>query len=478
MSSAAPSAGTVPSRARWAMIAFAFAATVLNYVQRLSFTYLSAHPDLRALFSDTAFGLLGTSFFVAYTLSNGLCGFAIDRLGTRIGYSLSMAVWTTAAALHALARTPLQFGALRFLLGIGEAGNWPSAVKLTAEWFPPHERSTASGIFNSGSALGSVIAPPLVAWLGLRFGWQVAFLAVGALGYLWLAAFWLVYRTPERAGREAEGPPVPARRLLSHRFVLWFTASKFFVDPVWYFITFWIGRYLADVHGWDLGRIGLYAMCPFLVADLGNVLGGLFTQAVIRSGVPVARARKLAVAVFGLTMAAALLSGPLVIEGPRSALVVLSLAGFGWAAYTANTLAFPADVVPPRAAATVWGLASVGAGLGGAFFQHASGLAVAHLRTTIGVAGAYHAVFVAYGLLALVALAIVLFPMGPLTRDETLVGPTAGGRSQRLRSTAPVPDPTIPLLGSASRSSGATFRTRRSTLSYADRFPRSARCCR
>ena len=402
------------------MIGFAFAATVLNYVHRLSFTYLAAHPDLRAMFSDTAFGLLGTAFFIAYTLSNGLCGFAIDRLGTRVGYSLSMAVWTTAALLHALARTPLQFGAFRFLLGIGEAGNWPAAVKLTAEWFPPQERSTASGIFNSGSALGSVIAPPLIAWLGLRFGWRAAFVAVGLLGYVWLSAFWLVYHTPAQARSEVQAPPVPARRLLTHRFVVWFTASKFFMDSIWYFITFWIGRYLADVHGWDLGRIGLYAMCPFVVADLGNILGGLFTQWMIRRGVAIPRARKVAVSVFALAMAAALLSGPIVISGPRSALVVLSLAGFGWAAYTANTLAFPADVVPQRAAATVWGLASVGAGLGGAFFQHASGLTVAHLRTTLGVAGAYHTVFVAYGVVALLGLALVLFPMGPLTRDERL----------------------------------------------------------
>ena len=409
-----------PSRLRWLMIGFAFAATVLNYVHRLSFTYLAAHPDLRTLFSDTTFGLMGTAFFVAYTISNGLCGFAIDRLGTRIGYSLSMAVWTTAALLHAVARTPLQFGALRFLLGIGEAGNWPAAVKLTAEWFPRRERSTASGIFNSGSALGSVIAPPLVAWLGMRFGWQAAFLVVGALGYLWLAAFWLVYRTPGPPQQQVETSPISARRLLTHRFVVWFTASKFFIDAIWYFVTFWIGRYLADVYGWDLWRIGLFAMVPFIVADVGNIVGGLFTQWMIRGGFTTPKARKLAVTLLGLTMAAALVPGPLVISGPRSALAVLSVAGFGWAAYSANTLAFPADVFPQRAVATVWGLASVGAGLGGSFFQHASGLAVAHLRTTIGAAGAYHTVFVGYGVLALVGLTLVLFPMGPLTRDETL----------------------------------------------------------
>jgi ACS family hexuronate transporter-like MFS transporter len=213
---------------------------------------------------------------------------------------------------------------------------------------------------------------------------------------------------------------VPARRLLRDRFVLWFTASKLFIDPIWYFITFWIGRYLADVHGWSLGRIGVYAMLPFIAADLGNVLGGLFTQALIRAGVAIPRARKLAVSVFALTLAGSLLSGPLVIGGPLSALAVLSVAGFGWAAYTANTLAFPADVVPTRATATVWGLASVGAGLGGAVFQHASGVAVAHLRTAVGITAAYHTVFVGYGLLALLGLALVLWPMGPLTRHEAL----------------------------------------------------------
>ncbi len=177
---------------------------------------------------------------------------------------------------------------------------------------------------------------------------------------------------------------------------------------------------LAQNHAWDLARIGLYAMFPFVVADIGNVTGGFFTQLVIRRGVPVPRARKIAVTLFALTMAGALLSGPLVIHGPRSALAVLAVAGFGWAAYTANTLAFPADVVPARATATVWGLASVGAGLGGAFFQQASGLAIGHLRATAGVAAAYHTVFVGYGLVALAGLAIVLFPMGPLEPDEAL----------------------------------------------------------
>lgn len=149
-----------PLKMRWVMVSMAFMATVLNYVHRLSFNYLSADGELRKLIPDDAFGYIATAFFVAYMLSNAFSGFVIDKLGTRLGYSLCMAFWTTAGLVHAFAITPLQFGICRFFLGIGEAGNWPAALKLTGEWFPPHERSTASGIFNSGSALGAIIVPP------------------------------------------------------------------------------------------------------------------------------------------------------------------------------------------------------------------------------------------------------------------------------------------------------------------------------
>ena len=176
-----------PSRMRWVMISFAFFATVLNYLHRLSFNYLSAEGPLHDLIPDDTFGYIASAFFIAYMISNGVSGFVIDKLGTRIGYALSMAFWTTAGLLHALAVTPLQFGIFRFLLGIGEAGNWPAAIKLTAEWFPPNERSTASGIFNSGGAAGSIIAPPLIAWMATTYGWQMTFVVIGLIGYLWLA---------------------------------------------------------------------------------------------------------------------------------------------------------------------------------------------------------------------------------------------------------------------------------------------------
>jgi MFS transporter, ACS family, hexuronate transporter len=407
-------------RMRWVMISFAFVATVLNYLHRLSFNYLTANGPLHDMIPDDAFGYIATAFFVAYMVSNAFSGFMIDRLGTKIGYSLCMAFWTTAGLLHAVAMSPFQFGIFRFLLGLGEAGNWPAAIKLSGEWFSPEERSTATGIFNSGAAVGAIIAPPLIAFLGINFGWQATFVIIGVLGYLWLSAFWFTYYTPGKAANAPKLKKIPPLKLLKSRFVLSLTLSKVFMDPIWYFITFWIGRYLADVHKWDLATIGWFATIPFIVADFGNILGGLFTQFIIRRGVPISKARKIAVGLFGSLMALSLLSGPFVIVSPATALAVLAVAGFGYAAYTANTMAFPGDVVPSNATASVWGVASVGAGLGGALFQSVSGLAVKNISAVSGYSSAYNAVFFGYGLLAVIGLIIVLFVMGPLEKDKKL----------------------------------------------------------
>lgn len=409
-----------PLKIRWVMITFAFVATVLNYLHRLSFNYLTAEGQLHDLIPDDAFGYIASAFFIAYMISNAFSGFVIDKLGTRIGYSLSMAFWTSAGILHALAINPFQFGFFRFLLGIGEAGNWPAAIKLTSEWFPPNERSTASGIFNSGAAVGAVVAPPLIAWLGTTYGWQMTFLVIGILGYLWLALFWFIYYTPQRVVNKTKTRIIPPLKLLRNRFVSGLTLSKVFMDPIWYFITFWIGRYLADVYGWNLAKIGWFAMFPFIFSDFGNILGGLFTQFIIKRGIKIPQARKISVGIFGSIMALSLLLSPFLIKGPTGALVMLAIAGFGYAAYTANTMAFPADVVPESAVASVWGIASFGAGLGGMIFQSISGVTIKNLSNHFNYTIAYKAVFIGYGLVALIGLAIVLFLIGPLVRNKDL----------------------------------------------------------
>jgi MFS transporter, ACS family, hexuronate transporter len=237
---------------------------------------------------------------------------------------------------------------------------------------------------------------------------------------LWLIAFWFTYYTP---GKTAKGPRprlIPPLKLLKTRFVFTFTLSKIFLDPVWYFVTFWIGRYLADVYHWNMKQIGWYAIIPFLIADVGNLIGGYFTQFIIRQGVPIPKARKLAVAISGGIMGLSLLLAPWVVTTPMSALIIFGISGFGFTAYNANSLAYPADVVPKTSAASVWGLACVGAGLGGALFQSLSGLTVKKISATAGYTTAYNYLFIGYGILALIGVFIILFLMGPLHKNQEL----------------------------------------------------------
>jgi ACS family hexuronate transporter-like MFS transporter len=408
------------SRMRWVMIGMAFLATLLNYIHRLSFTFLSADGDLRKMIPDSAFGNIAAAFFIAYTISNAFSGYVIDKLGTRIGYSLCMAVWTTAGLFHAFVVTPFQFGVVRFMLGIGEAGNWPAGLKLTSEWFPPHERSTASGIFNSGSALGVIIVPPLVAFLSIKYGWQSTFIILALLGYLWLVVFWFLYYTPDKTVAKSKARIIPPLKLFKTRFVSTFALSKFFLEPIWYFITFWIGRYLADVHHWKLSQIGFYAILPFLMADTGNLAGGYFTQYIIKRGMPIHKARKLALCLSGSLMSIPLLLAPFIITSPVTALIVFGISGFGYTSYTSNSLACPADIVPPSATATVWGLGCIGTGLGAAIFNYLSGKVLSTESLHAGYTIAYNHLFVGYGALAFIGILVIIFLMGPLTKNEEL----------------------------------------------------------
>jgi ACS family hexuronate transporter-like MFS transporter len=291
---------------------------------------------------------------------------------------------------------------------MGEAGNWPAAVKLVSEWFPPKERALASGIFNSGAAVGAIVAPPLVVWAQLKWGWQAAFIMVGLLGYLWLIAWSLLYRTPADLQREVQARPAPPLTLLRTRFGAWFTFSRIFIEPVWYFYVFWFAKYLSSVHQFTMADIGKIAWIPFLAADLGNLAGGAFTQLLVWWRLPLPIARKVAVALFVFLMTAAI---PVVFTGSAAwALAFISLAAFGYAGSSANTLAFPADVFPRNMVGSVYGLASMGAGFGGMIFSWLFGRMIDQWG--------YKPVFIICGIMPLMSVIIILFLLGPLRPDR------------------------------------------------------------
>jgi MFS transporter, ACS family, aldohexuronate transporter len=386
------------------MISFAFWATVINYLDRQTLSV--AAPVLRDQFhmSNVEYARVVFAFLLAYTLSNGVSGPVIDRLGTRLGYALCMVWWSVAALLHAFATGGLSLGIYRFLLGIGEAGNWPAGVKVATEHFPEHERALASGIFNSGSAVGAILAPPIVAWILLRYGWPPAFVAVGTVGLIWLVLWLPAYRTPHAVAAEFQAPPIPVRVLVRTRVVLAFTFSKIFLDPVWYFYIFWFPEYLKRARRFDMAAIGKYSWIFFAAAGVGNFLGGGLSGWLLRRGASVTAARKGAVTLFTVLMTSAI--GAVLVQQAWLAIVLVSIAMLGYTGSLANMLALSGDVFPKNAVASVYGLASMGSGFGGMLFTLITGWVVDHYS--------YTPVFIGFGLLPLICATILWLLMGEL----------------------------------------------------------------
>lgn len=400
------------SRLRWLMIALAFAATAITYMERQTLSVVV--PVLMDQFhmSSVAYSRVIFAFMLAYTIMNGISGALIDRLGTRVGLALTTTWWSMAAMLQALSRGAWSLGVCRFLLGMGEAGNWPGSVKVVAEWFPAQERALASGIFNSGAAFGAVVAPPLVVLIVLKWGWRAAFLAVGLTAMAWVVLWLSIYRTPREVQAEAQAPPTSPWILFRQRFVWSFTVAKIFIDPVWYFYVFWFPEYLKRARHLDLASIGKFAWIPYVVAGSGNIIGGWFSGFLMRRGVPLTIARKSAVTLFIILMAAAVPA--VLVRQTLASFVLVSVAMLGYTGVSANMLAFPADVYPKNVVASIWGLAGVGSGFGGMAFVLATGWLVDRYS--------YTPVFIGFGLIPIVALLIIWFVVGPL-RPISLSGP-------------------------------------------------------
>jgi ACS family hexuronate transporter-like MFS transporter len=389
------------------MIALVFLATVINYLDRQTLSV--AAPVLREQFhmSNQGYSRVVFAFLLAYTISNGLSGAVIDRLGTRLGYAICIGVWSVAAMLHALATGPLSLAAFRFLLGIGEAGNWPAGVKVVAEWFPPRERALASGIFNSGSSVGAILAPPLVAWIILHYGWRAAFLLVGVSGIAWLLIWWPSYRMPDSAAGELPGPKVSGWRLFRTRFVWSFTLSKVFLDSVWYFYIFWFPEYLKSARHFSLESIGKFGWIPFMLAGVGNLLGGWVCGILIKRGYSITFARKASVTIFTMLMLSAIPA--VLVSDVRLSIALVSVAMAGYTGSLANTLSFPSDVFPKNLVGSVWGLAGMGSGFGGMIFTLITGWVVDHYS--------YVPVFIGFGILPLICAAVIWSLLGPLERS-------------------------------------------------------------
>jgi ACS family hexuronate transporter-like MFS transporter len=376
-------------RRRWWIAALLATATAINYLDRQNLPVAIGEIQKTIPVSDAAYSRLQFLFLLAYGSMYAVGGRILDLMGTRWGYALMIVWWSAANALHGLASTVLQLGAVRFALGLGEGGGFPGSAKAVAEWFKVEERSFAFGLFNTGSSVGAVMAPPLIAAIATTLGWRWVFLITGGLGFAWAALWVLVYRTPADRPAATAAPRIPWSALLADSRVLGMCAAKSLGDSAWYFFIFWLPKYLADVRHLNIKQIGYYAWIPYAFAGAGSLFGGWFSGWLIRRRWSVGASRSLC-----LALAAALLPASLLITASPLAwaVVFFSMAMFGHQFWSTIMQTLAADLFPAEAVGSVTGLVGAAGSFGAMMFNLAVG-------AMLGAFGGYGPVFLVAGLL-------------------------------------------------------------------------------
>lgn len=375
---------------RWTVCAMLFMATTINYVDRqvlsilkpvLSGAVLHLDPllpgwptvETSIRLTDAEYGKVLAAFQIAYALGVVFAGRLVDRLGCRKGYPVVTGLWSLAAMGHALVTTIGGLSVARFLLGLGESGNFPSAVKATAEWFPPKERALATGIFNSGASVGAILAPLAVPWVALHFGWRASFLLTGLFSALWIVWWSVRYRTPEShvSNCPSSATTLPWWKLLRCRQSWGFMVGKLLTDPVWWFFLFWLPQYFSSRFSLDLSHLGLPLVAVYCMSTVGSIYGGWLPKGYMRLGLELKSARLAAM----LTCACLVL--PIVVAGGLHsvwlAVALLSLAAAAHQGWSANIFTTASDMFPSEHVGTVVSFGQVAGALGGAIFQPIAG---------------------------------------------------------------------------------------------------------
>lgn len=387
-----PKPGTSPAgmrlgRVRWTICAMLFVATSINYMDRQVIAILKPTLEHSIGMTEASYGYIVDAFQIAYAIGLLAAGRLIDKLGTRIGYMLVMAVWSLSAMGHALASTVLEFGFARFFLGLGESGNFPAAIKTVAEWFPQNERSLATGIFNSGANVGAILAPAIVPWVTLRWGWHAAFLSTGLLSVLWILWWFRYYRRPanhstltaeelrhiyqEAAVDLGPSPSVPWGRLLHCRQTWAFSIAKFLTDPIWYFYLFWLPSYFSAKFNLNLSHLGLPLIIVYNVSAIGSIGGGWLPAPFRRLGLSLSYAR-LAAMLFCASLVVPIYMASSV-KSVWSAIALISVAAGAHQGWSANLFTTSSDMFPRTAVGSVVGLGGMAGSVGSALFAFFAG---------------------------------------------------------------------------------------------------------
>jgi MFS transporter, ACS family, hexuronate transporter len=408
---------------RWLICALLFFAASVNYMDRQVIGLLKPTLQAQLGWTEEGYSNIVVAFQLAYGSSLLFIGKLIDRIGTRKGFSLAVLFWSISAMAHAGARTVLQFAVARFSLGVGEAGSFPASIKAVAEWFPKKERALATGIFNSGTNVGAIVTPLVVPWLTLRFGWQMAFIATGALGMLWIVAWLAVYRRPEESSlvsprelaliqsdpEQATATAVPWRTMLRLRQAWAVGLGKFFTDPIWFVYLFWMPDFLSRNLKLDLKGMALPLFVIYSGASVGSIAGGWLSSWLIKRGWAVNPSRKTAMLVCALAVTPIMLAARTTDAWVAVGLVALAAGAHqGW---SANIYTLASDMFPRGAVASVVGFGTLLGTISGMFISKMVGYI---LQTT----GSYVPVFILAGTAYLIALAFVQALAPRLERAE------------------------------------------------------------
>lgn len=401
------------TRHRWKICVLLFLATTINYVDRQVIGILKPTLSAEYGWNEQDYANIVFWFQAAYAIGLVTVGRLIDRVGVKWGYAIAVGIWSFFGMTHAAASSVFTFGLARFGLGLGEAGNFPAAIKATADWFPKKERAFATGLFNSGSNVGAIVAPLLIPIIviDLALGWQAAFLITGALGIFWLILWFAIYRSPEASPKVSaaelahirsdpvEGDSkIPWTRLIRHRQTWAFAIGKFMTDPIWWFFLFWLPDFFGKNYGLDLKTFGPPLVAIYLLADVGSIGGGWFSSHLISRGWSVNAGRKTAMLICALCVLPVSLA--IYADNLFIAVGIIALAAAAHQGWSANLFTLASDTMPRRAVASVVGFGGMAGAIGGMLMAQYAGYV---LENT----GSYTPIFLAIGSIYMFALIII-----------------------------------------------------------------------
>jgi MFS transporter, ACS family, hexuronate transporter len=395
---------------RWVIVTLLFFATTINYLDRQVIGLLKDNLTKDFNWSEKDYSRIVIAFTSAYAIALLIFGRLIDKIGTRVGYAISIIIWSVAAMFHALASGTLGFGIARTALGLGEGGNFPAAIKAVAEWFPKKDRALATGIFNSGTNIAAMAGPPLIAWIFTSYGWKQAFLWTGGLGFIWLIFWWWLYEIPSKQKRlsteefayinsdaQADtaihntGEKTSWFKLFRLRQTWAFIIGKFLTDPVWWFYLFWIPSYFNTTYHLNLTSSAIHVSTVYVVAGFGSVLGGFLSGWLIKKGFAIYKARKISMFFF----ACCVLPVFFVRYTPSiwPAVWLISLAAAAHQAWSANIFTLASDVFPKHVLGSVVGIGGMAGSAGGILFPFLIGIILDHFKS-LGLLGTgYNIIF-------------------------------------------------------------------------------------